>query len=196
MSTVKFQTIENFIKKQVVRGVFPVDTASKLKNRQLVLRDNTEYIRAEIPASLDGEKNLVTANGLILAGKQTFKGQSLAKAHNHVITHVRVAYAGNAASGKEALLSYANDDETVPAGLKNASLIIRQNGKDIVNLPVSDFVSPAKDGSSAYVELGGFALIKEDVNFDVILEFPAGTELGADKHYVEVSLKGMATFER
>lgn len=196
MNTVKFQTVKGFIAKLAKEGNFPLDTANKLKNAGLVLRDNTELVRVEVPAAQSGESNLLTANGLKLAGKQTFVGMALPKSQNQVITHIRVAYANDAASGKETSLKYVNDDAVVPAGLKNAQLIIRQGGKDIINKPISDFIAPAKDGSSAYVELGGFALLKEEVPFDVIIDYPIGTALGADKHYVEVAMRGMGTFER
>ncbi|OBQ52870.1 hypothetical protein JJL45_09190 [Tamlana sp. s12] len=196
MNTSTFKTVQEFIQKLAAQAQFPVDTATKLKSRGLLLRDNTEFVRAEVPATLAGEKNLLTPNGKKLAGVQTFIGQTLEKAHNQVITHARVAYGNNAASGKEASISYVNDDAAVPAGFKNADLIIRQGGKDIINLPVSDFIAPVKDGKSGYIELSGLALLKEEVPFDVIIDFPIGTDLGADKHYIEVSLKGMGTFQR
>ncbi|AUS04382.1 hypothetical protein [Pseudotamlana carrageenivorans] len=195
-NTVQFNTVENFIKKLAANGEFPVDTATKLKTRGIVLRDSTDFVRAEVPATISGEKKLLTANGKKLAGIQSFVGQSLEKGHNQVISHIRLGYATDAASGKEAALKYVNDDAGVPAGLKNAQLIIKQNGKIVVDLPATDFIAPAKDGDSSFVALSGFAVIKEETPFDIVLDFPEGTNLGADKHYVEVSLKGMGTFER
>jgi len=197
MNTIKFQTVSNYIYKNTTQKNFPVDTADKLKDGRMSLRDNTEFVRAEVPKTVAGETNLLTPNGLKLAGVQTFKGQSLDKSKNQVITHVRVAYGSDAAAGKEAAVIYQNDDSSVPAGLKAANLIVKQSGKTIIEIPVSDFIAPSNDGDSAYKELSAFALLKEDQPFDILIEFPIGTDLGGtDKHYVEVALKGMATFER
>jgi hypothetical protein len=196
MNTIKFQTISNYIFKNAADKNFPVDTAEKLRQKRLNLRDNTEFIRAEVDAAHSGEKNLLTPNGLKLTGVQSFKGQSLDKLHNQVITAVRVAYATDEYSGKEASLVYRNDENSVPAGLKAASLILRQSGKTIIEIPVMDLIKPGNDGESAYTELSAFALLKEDQPFDIIIDFPIGTVLGAGKHYVEVAFKGMGTFER
>lgn len=197
MNTVKFQTVSNYIYKNTAQKNIIGDTAERLKDGRMSLRDNTELVRAEVDKTVSGEKNLLTANGKKLAGVQTFIGQSLPKSKNQVITHVRVAYGTNAAAGKEAAVIYKNDDATVPAGLKAANLIVKQGGKTIIELPVSDFISASNDGNSAYKELSAFALLKEAQDFDVLIEFPIGTDLGGvDKHYVEVALKGMATFER
>ncbi len=59
-----------------------------------------------------------------------------------------------------------------------------------------DFVKPGNDGNSAYTELSGFALLKEEQSFSIELEFADGVDMGAGKHYVELSVKGMSTFEK
>ena len=59
-----------------------------------------------------------------------------------------------------------------------------------------DFVKPGNDGNSAYTELAAFALIKEEQSFGIELEFADSVTLGAGKHYVELSLRGMSTFEK
>lgn len=196
MNTIKFQTVANFIKTQAARNAFSGDTARKLKYGEIVLRDNTEYIRKEVAAAPSGTIKLIDANTNVTAGISTFVGNKLDKSVNHVITHLRLGYATDIAAAKEAAKVYVNDEDTVPAGLRSASIIISQDGKPVIKLPVMDFIKPGKDGNSAFTELSAFALIKEEQSFSIELEFADGVNLGADKHYVEVALKGMSTFEK
>jgi len=162
----------------------------------LVLRDNTDYIRKEVSTAPSGTVPLITGNTRITPGVSTFLGNKLEKSVNQVITHMRIGYAGDEYAGQEAALVYANNQESVPAALRSANIIISQDGKTVVKLPVMDFIKPSDDGSSAYTELGAFALLKEEQSFGIELEFAEGVAFGAGKHYVELSLKGMSTFEK
>jgi len=195
MNTIKFQTVANFIKAMATQNKFSVETSSRLGDG-IVLRDNTVFVRKEIPATQSGETSILDVNGLELPGVQSFKGRALNKLNNQVITHIKVGYATNAASGKAGALKYVNDNAGVPAGLQTANVIVEQSGKTVIKMPISDLIKPDKDGRNAYTELSSFALLREDAEFDIKLEFAQGTDLGAEKHYVAVSLKGMGTFEK
>jgi hypothetical protein len=194
MNTIKFQTVANYIKRQAVKGSFSLDTAHKLEDGQLILRDNTEFIRKEVTAG--GTVKLIDPNTTIKTGVSSFVGNKLDKTINHVITHLRLGYATDEYSGKEAELVYSNEENAVPAALRNANIVITQDGKPVIKLPVMDFIKPANDGNSSFTELSSFALIKEEQPFTIMLEFPDGATMGAGVHYVEVALKGMATFEK
>ena len=196
MNTVKFQTVKNFIVRQADKETFSGDTARKLLAGHLVLRDNTDYIRKEVSAAPSGTIPLITGNTRITPGVSTFLGNKLEKSVNQVITHMRIGYAGDEYAGQEAALVYANSQGSVPAALRSANIIISQDGKMVVKLPVMDFIKPSDDGNSAYTELGAFALLKEEQSFGIELEFAEGVAFGAGKHYVELSLKGMSTFEK
>jgi len=196
MNTVKFQTVKNFIVRQADKETFSGDTARKLVAGQLVLRDNTNFIRKEVAAAPSGTVKLIDGNTKITTGVSTFLGNKLEKSVNQVITHMRIGYASDTYAGKEAALTYENDQDMVPAALRSANIIISQDGKTVIKLPVMDFVKPANDGNSSYTELAAFALIKEEQSFGIELEFADGVTLGAGKHYVELSLRGMSTFEK
>lgn len=196
MNTVKFQTVKNFIVRQADKETFSGDTARKLLAGHLVLRDNTDYIRKEVSAAPSGTVPLITGNTRITPGVSTFLGNKLEKSVNQVITHMRIGYAGDEYAGQEAALVYGNNQGSVPAALRSANIIISQDGKMVVKLPVMDFIKPSDDGNSAYTELGAFALLKEEQSFGIELEFAEGVAFGAGKHYVELSLKGMSTFEK
>jgi len=196
MNTVKFQTVKNYILRQAGHEAFSGDTARKIETGQIVLRDNTDYIRKEISAAPSGTVALITGNTRITEGVSTFLGNKKEKSVNQVITHMRIAYAGDEYSEKEAALVYVNDENNVPAALRSATVIISQDGKPVIKLPVMDFVKPANDGNSAYTELSAFALIKEEQSFGIELAFADGVNLGAGKHYVEIGLRGMSTFEK
>lgn len=197
MNTVKFQTVANFIKAMAKAGQFSVDTAHKLANGEIILRDNTELVRKILPKAPAGTTKIIDSNTKRLAGISSFDGQKLEKSNNLVITHARIGYASDVATGKEASLVYKNSQDVVPAGLRSANIIIEQDGKPVAKLPVMDFVKPANEGNSAYTELSAFALVREEISFDIKIEFADGSVLEAtDYPYVEVALKGMATFQR
>ena len=196
MNTVKFQTVKNFIVRQADKEAFSGDTARKLVSGQLILRDNTDYIRKEVAASPSGTVKLIDANTNITPGVSTFVGNKKDKSVNQVITHMRLAYGTDEYSGQEASVDFSNTQSDVPAALRSATVIISQDGKPVIKLPAMDFITPGNDGKSAYAELSAFAMIKEEQTFGVELEFADGVSLGAGKHYIELALKGMSTFEK
>lgn len=196
MNTVKFQTVGNFLFKMNEKGaITAVDTRRKIENKIIELRDNTELIRAFVPNS--GTLKMVTPNLVKLPGVSTIKSDSLEKGKNQIITAIRVAFANHATSEVAvSQLVYSNAKADMPAGLQNSVLVIKQNGKTLVELPVSDFVSPADQSDSAYKELSAFVLLKEEVPFEVEIEVPTGSVIGTEKSYIEVAMKGMATFDK
>ena len=196
MNTVKFQTVTNYLLKMAEKGaITAVDTLRKIRDRIIEIRDNTELIRAFVPNS--GTIKMVTPNLVKLPGISTIKSDSLEKGKNQIITAIRVAFASHADSADEvAKLVYSNAKADMPAGLQASVLHIKQNGKTLVELPVSDFVAPANEANSAYKELSAFVLLKEEVPFEVEIEVPTGSVIGTTKSYIEVAMKGMATFDR
>ena len=196
MNTVKFQTVTNYLITQANKGrITAVDTLNKILAKIIELRDNTELVRAFVPNS--GTIKMVTSNLVKLAGISTIKSDSLEKGKNQVITAIRVAYAKHATLETEvAKLVYSNAKADMPAGLQASVLHIKQNGKTLVELPVSDFVAPANEADSAYKELSAFVLLKEEIPFEVEIEIPNGSNIGTEKSYIEVAMKGMATFDR
>ena len=194
MNTIKFQTVANYIKKNAEQGNFSGDTARKLVDGDIVLRDNVEYVRREVTAG--GRVDLIKSGDDESIGVSSFVGNKLEKHINQVITAMRVAFASDVASGKASELAYKNDAASVPAGLQSSHIIIEQDSKILLKLPISAFVRPANEADSAFTDLAAFLLLKEEVPFKIGIEFPDVVTLGADKHYIEVALKGMATYQR
>jgi len=86
MNTVKFQTVKNYILRQAGNEAFSGDTARKIETGQIVLRDNTDYIRKEISAAPSGTVALITGNTRITEGVSTFLGNKKEKSVVQVIT--------------------------------------------------------------------------------------------------------------
>jgi len=194
MNTIKFQTVANFIKTNAAQGNFSGDTARKLSEGEIVLRDNVEYVRREVVPG--GRIDLVKSGDDESIGISTFVGNKLEKHINHVITAMRVAYASDAASGKVSELAYKNDAATIPAFLQSSHLVVEQDSKTLLRMPIAAFTRPANESDSAFNELSAFILLREEVPFKIAIEFPDALTAGANKSYIEVALKGMATYQR
>lgn len=194
MNTIKFQTVANFIKTNAAQGNFSGDTAKKLVDGDIVLRDNVEYVRREVVPG--GRVDLVKSGDDEAVGISSFVGNKLEKHINHVITAMRVAYASDAASDKTSELGYKNDAATIPSFLQSSHVVIEQDSKTLLKMPVSAFTRPANESDSAFVDLSAFILMREEVPFKIAIEFPDTLTAGANKSYIEVALKGMATYQR
>jgi len=194
MNTVQFQKVETFIKKNALNENFSGDTAKKLFDKDLVLRDNVEYVRREVTPG--GTVTLVKSGDDEAVGISTFVGNKLEKHINHVITALRIAYASDVASDKVSELEYKNDAATMPAFLQSSHIIIEQDAKTLLKMPISAFTRPVNESDSAFIYLDAYVLLKEQIPFKIAIEFPDTLTAGADKSYIEVALKGMATFQR
>jgi len=171
----------------------PQQTIEDYKNRKLVLRDTTKYIRQEI--TFGGRVELLNSSTKRLAGITNFDGNKLNDRVNLIIAAIALGYGTDVAAGKEAEVDY---NTTIPVALRNADLEITQNGKKIVSMPAADAFNQGTGAnvSDKFRELSALAFLQEGQEFSIDLVFAAGASAGAAHNYVEVSLRGLETAAR
>lgn len=161
--------------------------------RKLQPRDAEIAVRKAVVAG--GTVNLLENQGQSRTrGVNDFDGDRLTNGRNFIIDGITINYGvGLTASATPQSVDYTT---ALPAALKTANLIIKQNGVVRATLSVSS-INEAKSSDERYRFLEAFALLREETTTSIELEFGAGTDLapGADNTgFVEVILRGFETY--
>ncbi|WP_299760877.1 hypothetical protein [uncultured Pontibacter sp.] len=159
-----------------------------------------EYLRLNI-TNKGGIVDLLTANTQQVDGECTFNGNILEDARNLALEKIRLGYAKSAKAGGETdptLLKYSNLYDDVPAVLANADLVIAQDGKDILTIPVRHLLVGSKSeqvsGAVDAFESGVIKVLRSKSKINVQLRFPKGASIGnVDNHFIELHFIGAAT---
>ncbi len=171
----------------------PVASKDKIRTGELALRTNDLFIRKRI--AFGGKVALIDANTQQLAGVSSFDGNKLNEHINHIFDKIKIGYATDAATGKEALLSYAT---ALPVDLRNAQLHITQGNKVIFTTPVSTIYN-ANTGNTImddFRKLDNFEMLVSNEQIGIEIEFPDSATAGTPYHYVEVIIGGFTTFTK
>jgi len=165
-----------------------------LQNFKVVLDDQTMEIKKEISGGsiidlIDGTSDRVT-------GINSFDKDRLKQGRAFIFDQVAINYATNAASGLEGSIEYGVKP---PAALQNAVLVISQNGREALRLPVRD-VANIETGANAqdeYKQLKSLRYLLDDQEVKIQLHFPPGVVLdNAVKHYVYFRANGLQTAKK
>lgn len=187
-----------YIKNRVVASKLSGDTRNAIENGKAQLKKSIAYVRKEITIG-GGTIPLIDSNTKELQGISSFAGNSLPKFVNQFFDRVSLGYVAAGAGSSPANLSY---DRSFPAGLRNANLVIKQDGDVVVSIPCTELDSNgvAIDSLSGRFEhLGGVHMIREEKQFSIELMFPenaTGTTTEGEKDFVEVMIDGIKTTER
>lgn len=140
---------------------------------------------------------LLESSTIFKKGISDWDGNKLPSKENIILSTLRLGYGAHATEVNPAKVKYERTLANVPASLQNASVIIKQNDKVLVKLPVSALMHEEKSrevvGETGF-DLKSLQLIKEQSPIEINLEFPEGvglTETG--EHFLEVSLVGQKT---
>lgn len=171
----------------------PQQTIDDYKDRKLVLRDAVKYVRQEI--TVGGRVELLNSSTKKLAGITNLDANKLSDRQNLIISAIALGYGANIAAGKEAAVDY---NTTIPVGIRNADLEVKQNGRVIISMPAADAFNQGTGAnvSDKYRELSALAFLQEGQEFSIDLVFAAGAVGGGTHDYVEVSLRGLETAAR
>ncbi len=159
------------------------------------LIDHTAYIRKEITGAAS-IYNLIDDETSKIDGVSTIKGKSFNKNEGFIFDQVSVAYGTDTGQGKEGAVRYFS---TNIASLNNANLVITQNGRLVLDLPVSNIMQPQPEGlkqDEKFTSLTSFAYLIDDQPMEWTLRFPSGVPLEPRVNlyqYLQVKLKGLKT---
>ncbi len=160
------------------------------------LKRHTVYVRKNA-TNASSAWAIIDENTKKVDGVSSISETKLPKNHAVIFDRVAIGFAEGDAAGLEGALDYSSTK--APAVLRNAVLVITQNGREVVELPVADMskvISPTNQ-SDYYHDLEGFHYLVDDQPMEWTLRFPNGKSLAPSaagkENYVEVRLQGFKT---
>lgn len=162
------------------------------------LRRHTAYVRKNA-TNASSRWSLIDENTKKIDGVSSISDVKLPKNEAVVFDKIALGYATNAAEGKEGALDYTATK--APAALRNADLVIMQNGREVLNVPVADIVKGQSPTNSEdyYHDLESLCYLVDDQPMEWTLRFPSGqglTQESTEQHYVELRLQGFKTVRK
>lgn len=167
---------------------------SDMMSNKIVLDDQVLEIKKEISGG--GIIDLIDGTSDRIDGINTFDKDRLRAGRLVIFDKVAINYATDAASGKEGSLEY---NTKAPAALQNATLIISQDGREVLRMPFRDVhnIHTADTESKEYTQLNSLRYLLDDRQVTVQLKFPPNVALdGGAKHYVYFRAKGLQTAKK
>jgi hypothetical protein len=134
-------------------------------------------------------------------GVSDFDSNKLEAGVNAAIGRIKLGY-GKAATldnKTAANIAYSSDSSVFPVELLRAKLIVKQDNKTLLRLPVERFTVAAKStkvqGEEDVLHLGTPFVLIEQKPISIQLEFNpnAGITAGADDHFLQVRMMGVET---
>lgn len=159
------------------------------------LTRHTVYVRKNA-TNASSTWRIIDENTKKVDGVSTIGENRLPKNQVVVFDKIAVGFAEGDAAGKEGALAY---NQEAPSSLRNANLVITQNGREVVDLPVADLIAGETTHTSgdAYHDLEGFNYLVDDQAMEWNFRFPNGETLAPSAAgkvaYVEVRLQGFKT---
>lgn len=177
-----------------------IQDVSALERSGLQLNNGHQYLRLNI-TNKGGIVELLDTNTRQIDGESTFNGMTLEEGVNIALEKIRFGYATSATVGGEldpTLVRYSNLYDDVPPVLANADLVITQQGKDILSVPVRNLLVGAKSeraaGAVDAYESDVIRVLRSKTPVKISLRFPKGASIGnAANHFIELHLIGAAT---
>lgn len=187
-----------------VSGAFSSELANLIKPQfgnsarepQVRLTRHTVFVRKNVTGSAGGYQ-IIDENTKKIDGVSSLADTKLPKNQAVLFDKIAVGFAEGDAAGKEGALDYGAT--VVPAVLRNAQLVITQNGREVLDIPVADIVKGEQSANSEdyYHDLEGYNYLVDDQPMSWMLKFPNGETFAASaagKHnYLEIRLQGFKT---
>ena len=160
------------------------------------LKRHTVYVRKNA-TNASSNWHVVDENTTKIEGVSSFSKTSLPKNQGVVFDKIAVGFAEGDAEGREGALDYTSTK--APAVLRNAVLQIRQNNREVIEIPMADLVKTISPGSPEdyYHDLEGFNYLVDDQPMEWVVKFPQGETLAPSAagkfNYLEIRLQGFKT---
>lgn len=165
-----------------------------MQSNKVLLDDQILEIKKEIAGG--GTIDLIDATTERIDGICSFDKNKLQTGRAFVFDEVAITYKSDAASGKVGELAY---NAAAPAELQNALLIVSQDGREVLRMPVIDLtnIETGQKTSDEYTKLKSLRYFVDDRTITMAIKFPPGVVLSAAvKHYVHVRFSGVQTAKK
>lgn len=185
--------VSNSFSGELASLIRPVGNGGEIGAR---LTRHTVFVRKNATNASSAWK-IIDENTKKIDGISSISETKLPKNHAVIFDKIAVGFAEGDAAGKEGALDYSVT--TPPAVLRNANIVITQNGREVLDLPISDLVKGQSTNSAGdnYHDLEGFNYLVDDQPMDWVIRFPSGETLAPSAagkvNYVEVRLQGFKT---
>lgn len=186
------------------KGKFEIQTQAELEDGMIQTTEGYVLVRSSI-LNHAGIKRYLDETTEKKTGITNMNGNKLPKGFNLAVEKIRLGYAfAAAASGLDnpaKVTEYKNlSDANIPAALRNADLVIIQDGKDVLRVPVAAMLKSAasdKTGKEDSYEVDNPPILYENKPIGIEIEYPDGEAVpNADFHYIEILLLGARTAQR
>jgi hypothetical protein len=137
-------------------------------------------------------------------GVSDFDSNKLEAGVNVAVGRIKIAYGKDASANKTAphKINFSSDIAAFPPELLRAKMIVKQDNKTLLRLPIERFCVSDKtskvQGEEDVLHLGTPFVLFEQKPVNIQLEFnpEAGIIAGADDHFLQVRLMGTETAAR
>ena len=177
-----------------IQGRMSEQLQSDIQNLRTRLDDQVLELKKEIVGG--GTIDLLDATDDRIDGINSFDKNTLKTGRAFIFDQISVGYATNSASGLAGNIEY---NTKAPKELQNAILIISQEGREVLRMPVRELnnIHTATTESEEYKQLKTLRYLKDEATVTVQLKFPPGVALSdASKHYVYLRLNGVQTTKK
>ncbi len=182
------------------KSLFPKQTQADLAAKKLRFMDSDTMHTAKINDG-GGIYDLLRTTNDKQVGISDFDSNKLDAGVNVGVGRIKFGYGSALATDAKtaADIKFSSKAADMPAELLRAKLIIKQDNKVLLRLPVERFThaadSPKVQGEEDVLHLGTPFVLVEQKPIDIQLEFnpDAGIVAGTDDHFVQVRFMGTET---
>ena len=159
------------------------------------LDPSTFFVRKNITGA-SSDYDFIDAQTDKIKGVSSIKGTSLPKNEALIFHGVAIGFSTGLTASGIGGQTYNGD---APPALRNASLVIRQNGREVLNEPIANFVKgeASTNPGDYFLQLPSFRYLVDDQAMEIKVEFPAGVAMPAppadNNHFMELRLLGQKT---
>lgn len=179
-----------------IASAFSAELDGLISRKDIGLKPHTVYVRKNA-TDASSKFSVITENTTKTNGVSTISKTSLPKNEGVVFDRIAVGFAEHANAGMEGQVDYSSTK--LPAVLRNANLVISQNNREVVNVPIADLgkVTSPTSQEDYYHDLESFQYLADDSPMQWEIVFPDGTSLAPGtvgySTYVEIRIKGFKT---
>lgn len=177
-------------------GLFSDELNSKIAEQKVRLEPHELIIRKDITGAASDYPLLERSTDYV-KGVITLQNQSFPSNEAFIAERARIGYTNAAADANPGSLSY---DGTIPAALRNATLIGMQDGREVLNIAVSTLVAKgtATGPTEYWAEFSSPRVFVDQKKIELKLQMPQDVALSAKtsgdpNHYFEFIAQGVIT---
>lgn len=143
------------------------------------LVDKTFFLNVDLSGKGGGRSELVDSNTKRIEGLTNLDGNKLNTGRDIVIDSIRFIEAVDGATSITAA-DFSNTDGKVCAQLAHAELKVEQNGKTLIDLPLTD-INKSDGDSVLFRSISTMPVLKSEYEFNISLILPNGVTVPENK---------------